>query len=177
MADNNQDAPVGGTPEQPQVGLIMHYTKDFSFENPNAPRVYDIVRAPGVKPKHDVQLGRGARQVNADVYEVELKIKLTLTVEQEDGQEHTVYIVELSYAGLLGARNLGSDEELKQFLLINGPSMLFPYAKHIIADSIKNGGFVPVHLDNIDFGAMYQKEQEQLAANGGEDTPQPISLN
>ncbi len=42
--------------------------------------------------------------------------------------------------------------------------MLFPFARQIVADATRNGGFPPLLIDPIDFAALYQQRaaEEQV---------------
>ena len=103
----------------------------------------------------------GSAQVGEDVYEVVLKIDAR--AETEDGQ--VAFVVDLSYAGLFGLRNVPA-EQLQPFLLAEAPRLLFPFARHIVAEAVRDGGFPPLMLDPIDFGGLYVQQAaqaEQLA--------------
>jgi preprotein translocase subunit SecB len=139
----------------PAVGIITQYVKDFSFENPNAPAVY---QAQG-QPKLDVGFNIGAAQVAEDVHEVVLKIDVR--AEGEDGQVH--FLVDLQYAGLFGIRNVPA-EHLQPFLLGEAPRLLFPFARRVLADAVRDGGFPPLMLEPIDFAQLYIQQTEANAA-------------
>lgn len=146
-----------GADTSPQVGVISQYVKDFSFENPNSPAVYQWQG----QPKIDIQFNIGANQVGEDVHEVMLKIDVR--AEAEDGQ--VAFVVELAYAGLFGLRNI-PDDQLQPFLLAEAPRLLFPFARRILADAVRDGGFPPLMLEPIDFGGLYMSQlqaSEQLA--------------
>jgi len=135
----------------PQVAIITQYVKDLSFENPNAPNSLQLQ----AQPRIDVNVGVNARKAADDVYEVELKISAKADV---DGT--ATFMVELVYAGLFGLQNV-PEEALEPFCIIEGPRILFPFARRIIADAVRDGGFPPLMLDPIDFGALYLAQQQQ----------------
>ncbi len=177
---NNQQAPVGGPAEDtaPQAGVLAQYIRDLSFENPNAPA--SLQNSANAKPAIDVNVNVGVRQVNDEVYEAELKITAKATHKNEAGEEQVAFVVELSYGSLFGMRNI-PEESLKPFLLIQAPTLMFPFARRIIADASRDGGFPPLLLEPINFEALYRSQlaQEQAAAataEGGEE-PAPINLN
>jgi preprotein translocase subunit SecB len=146
-----------GADTLPQVGVISQYVKDFSFENPNSPAVYQWQG----QPKIDIQFNIGANQVGEDVHEVVLKIDVR--AEAEDGQ--VAFVVDLAYAGLFGLRNV-PDDQLQPFLLAEAPRLIFPFARRILADAVRDGGFPPLMLEPIDFGGLYMSQleaNEQLA--------------
>ena len=153
------DAPLGAD-AQPQVGVIAQYVKDLSFENPNAPAVYQWQGQPQV----DVQFNIGAQLVGEDVHEVALKIEASSKTESG-----TVFTVDLLYAGLFALKNIPA-EQLQPFLLAEAPRILFPFARQVLADATIQGGFPPFLMDPIDFGALYMQRaaQEQAQALGGQ---------
>jgi len=144
----------------PQVGVLAQYVKDLSFENPSAPAVFQWQG----QPQMDVQVNIGAAAVGNDVHEVQLKIDVTANTEQG-----TAFRAELLYAGLFALRNVPA-EQIQPFLLAEGPRLLFPFARQIIADTVTGGGFPPLLLDPIDFGALYMQRaaQAQAEATGGQ---------
>ena len=152
---------ANGADTAPQVGLISQYVKDLSFENPNAPAVFQS----GTQPKLDVGFNIGANQVGEDVHEVVLKIDVR--AEGEDGSVH--FVVDLSFAGLFGLRNIPA-EHLQPFLLGEAPRLLFPFARRVLADAVRDGGFPPLLLDPIDFAQLYMQQAE---ANAGQLTGEP----
>lgn len=147
---------MGGDGNGPQVGVIAQYVKDLSFENPSAPAVYQWQS----QPHMDVQVNIGANAVGQDVHEVQLRIDVTAQADQG-----TAFRVELLYAGLFALRNI-PDEQLQPFLLAEGPRLLFPFARQIIADTVTAGGFPPLLLDPIDFGGLYMQRAAQAQAEG-----------
>lgn len=138
----------------PQVSILVQYTKDLSFENPNAPMSLQA----GGQPKIEVNVAVNAKRAGEGVFEAELKITAKATTEDDN----TSFVVELVYAGLFGLTNV-PDEALEPFLIIEAPRILFPFARRIIADTTRDGGFPPLMLDPIDFGSLYMAQQ----ANGG----------
>lgn len=146
--------PENGFDEQamPQVAILTQYVKDLSFENPNAPGSLQVQS----QPRIDVNVGVNARKAADDVFEVELKI-----TAKADTDAGAAFMVELVYAGLFGLKNV-PDEAIEPFCIIEGPRMLFPFARRIIADAVRDGGFPPLMLDPIDFGALYMAQQGQL---------------
>jgi preprotein translocase subunit SecB len=145
---------ANGSDTMPQVGMISQYVKDLSFENPNAPAVYQWQSQPSI----DVQFNIGAATVGEDVHEVSLKIEVTATADGE-----TAFAVEILYAGLFAIRNVPA-EQLQPFLLAEAPRLLFPFARRVVADAIRDGGFPPLVLDPIDFGSLYMERAAQVQA-------------
>ncbi len=164
---NMKPAPNGPVPNgedtQPVAGIVSQYIKDMSVENPNAPESYQWTDQPQI----DLQFNIGAVPVSDEVHEVELKINVTAKAEKGN-----VYLIELSYCGLVGMRNL-PDEQMHAFMYAEAPRILFPFARRIIADATRDAGFQPLMLDPIDFNGLYiqqlQRKAEEQAA--GETSP------
>ena len=155
--DEGVSAPIAnGEDTSPQVGILAQYVKDLSFENPNAPMSF---QAGAPQPQIEIGINVNARKVGEDVFEVELKINAEARTE-----DATAFVVELVYAGLFGMRNV-PDEALEPFLVVEAPRLIFPFARRIVADCTRDGGFPPLLLEPIDFAALYTAQRE---ANGGE---------
>lgn len=161
--DNIQGAPVGGEAENqgPAAGMITQYIKDLSFENPNAPQ--SLQNMQGQKPAIDVNVNVGVQKMNDEVYEVELKISATA----KDQSETVAFVVELAYGGLFGLRGI-PEEATRAFLLIQAPTLMFPFARQIIASASLDGGFPPLMLDPINFEALFRAQQEQAEKQAAE---------
>jgi len=165
---NPATAGDGAAENQPQVGILAQYVKDLSFENPAAPQsLQDIATQ---KPQIDVNVNVNARRIGEEGYEVELSINASA----KSGDKNA-FVVELTYAGLFGVRNV-SDEQLELFLLIECPRLLFPFARRVIADATRDGGFPPLLLEPIDFSILYRQHKESQAGAkpdgaAGEATP------
>lgn len=147
-----------GADQAPAAGFISQYVKDLSFENPNAPAIYQNETAPEINVQFDI----GANQVGEEVHEVVLKIEVRAT---SNGQ--TAFITELSYAGLFGLRNIPA-EHVQPFLLGEGPRLLFPFARRVVSDAIRDGGFPPLVLEPIDFNALFLQQAQQQGIQFGD---------
>ena len=97
-------------------------------------------------------------KVGDDVHEVTLKIE----VKAKSGTM-TAFIVDLTYAGLFGVRNVPEDQ-LQPFMLGEAPRLLFPFARRVVADAVRDGGFPPMLLDPIDFGSLYMQQLQAKEA-------------
>ena len=148
------DTLPNGADDQPQIGLIAQYVKDLSFEIPNAPAVYSWQSQPEI----DVQFNIGSEKAADDVHEVALKI--TVKAVADTG---TAFAVELVFAGLFGIRNI-PDEHIQPFLYSEAPRLMFPFARRILADAVRDGGFPPLLLDPIDFAGLYTQQLQAQAA-------------
>jgi preprotein translocase subunit SecB len=170
MADQEPASGTNGSGEignDPQVSILAQYIKDLSVENPSAPQVYSWQ----VQPTLDVQFNISVEKAADDVHEVTLKIDVS--ARSENGVH---FVVDLSYAGLFGLRNL-PDDALQPVLLMEAPRLIFPFARQIVAEAVSNAGFPPLLLDPIDFTGAYmsqlQAAQEQAGSAGGEGGPPP----
>lgn len=143
-------------PTSPSLGVLAQYVKDFSFENPGAPK--SLVQG-GAPPDIHIQVNVSARGVSENDVEVELKIE-----GQAGDGANTLFRVDIVYAGVF--RIVGVPQEQRPpLILIECPRLLFPFARHIISDAVRNGGFPPLLIDPIDFAALYR---QRLAKEGGE---------
>lgn len=160
ITDLNLGPQGNGEDNQPAAGLISQYIKDLSVESPNAPQSFQWQDAPQV----DIQFNIASRQIDPEVHEVELKL-----VVNSRGEAGVAYIVDLSYCGLIGMRNL-EDAQAHAFLYAEAPRILFPFARRILADAVRDAGFPPLLLDPVDFNGLYV---QQLAARAdeGENAP------
>ena len=153
-------------PDAPAQALVVNiqYIKDLSFEVPNAPAVYSTLRA---QPSVAINLDVNARRIREgeDVFEVTLQIKAEATDPQDVGngngaQPTPVFIVELAYAGVFTLTGVPEDA-VEPVLLVECPRLLFPYARNILSDTTRDGGFPPVLLQPIDFVALWQSRRAQ----------------
>lgn len=158
LTDLNMNPGSNGEDTQPVAGIISQYVKDLSVENPNAPASYQWTDQPQI----DLQFNIGATAVNDQIHEIELKVNITAKAEQGNA-----YLIELSYCGLVGMRNL-PDDQAHAFMYAEAPRILFPFARRIIADATRDAGYQPLMLDPIDFNGLYiaqlQRKAEEQAA-------------
>lgn len=143
---NPQGSP-GGTPLRIQI--VGQYVKDLSFENPGAPA------SMAVRPQIDLGVDLQARRLDAERFEVELKLRVNAKAE-----EKPLFLLELAYGGLFMIQN-APEEILQQILLIDGPHLLFPFARRIVADAIRDGGMPPLMIEPIDFAALYRARMSE----------------
>ena len=145
----------GEVPNFRMQGLAQ-YVKDLSFENPGAPMNQSL------RPQIDLGVDIQARRLEQDRFEVEVKLRVSATAEAKP-----MFLLELVYAGLFLIMNV-PDDILQQMLLIEAPFMLFPFARRVVADTIRDGGMPPLMIDPIDFAALFRAkaaEQQQIFAN------------
>jgi preprotein translocase subunit SecB len=145
--------PPQGQQPQAQFRVIAQYTKDFSFENPNAPQ--SILQHPP-QPAMTVQINVNPKQLSNTDFEVELKL---------DGKAEVngsiLFAFDLVYAGVFHLQGI-PQESVGPLIMIECPRILFPFAREIIASAIVGGGFPPLLLDPVDFVALYQQRAAQM---------------
>ncbi len=148
-------ADINQTSEGPILNALAQYIKDFSFENPNAPRSL----APQEKsPEISIQVNVGGNQIGEEDYVVDLTLEGKATVDDE-----LLFAFELVYGGVFRLRNV-PQEHIHPTVMIEFPRLLFPFARQIIADAVRNGGFPPLFIDPIDFTALYRQKVAELQA-------------
>jgi preprotein translocase subunit SecB len=156
MADDNQT---------PVFQIQRMYLKDLSLEQPNSPQIL-LEQA---QPQVDINLTLGAAQVVDGIFEITVTATVTTKVNDK-----VLFLVEAKQAGIFEIRNIPEDQ-IGPILGIACPSMVYPYLRAIVSDVCTRAGFPPVLLSEINFQAMFEAQQQQLAAQGnGGDAP---SLN
>ncbi|HHI82369.1 MAG TPA: protein-export chaperone SecB [Rhizobiales bacterium] len=156
-ADESAASDSSGQQGQPSMNIIGQYLKDLSFENPNAPQSLAIQDG---QPEINISVNVNAKNLAPTDYEVELHIEA-----QAKHQGNTVFAAELLYAGVFRLENI-PQEAIHPVILVECPRLIFPFARQILADATRNGGFPPLMLDPIDFAGMYQKRLEEGKAQG-----------
>ncbi|MBA4209557.1 MAG: protein-export chaperone SecB [Parvibaculum sp.] len=147
------DQANGGT-QGAQLRVLMQYVKDLSFENPNAPQTLGPVdEQPAINLRVDV----GVKRMADTDFEVALKIGAEALVKQKP-----MFVAEIEYAGLFRLVNI-PEADLEAVLVIECPRQIFPFARRILADITRDGGFPPLLIDPIDFVSLYQQRREQMA--------------
>jgi preprotein translocase subunit SecB len=164
MSDSNTETQDAGDSRAEAAGrqIVVHaqYIKDLSFENPNAP---DILIDPPQQPDVQIGVNVGARGLNSEQYEVILSLSANAKTE-----EKALFLAELTYAAIVSAPGASRDD-LNPLIMIEAPRLMFPFARAIISDMTRDGGFMPLSIQPIDFVAVYQsnieRQKEALAAS------------
>ena len=156
----------GPTPGQgqPQLSVLGQYIKDFSFENPNAPR---SLQPSQTQPAINIQINVGMQQLSETDFEVSLKLE-----GKAESTGTVLFAFDLTFAGVFRLVNVPQDT-LQPVLLIECPRLLFPFAREIVATAVRNGGFPPLLLDPVDFVSLYQQRVGQLQQPG---SPPPTTV-
>ena len=155
MADQDAGAAQGDAAEgqTPPLTLTAQYVKDLSFENPDAPQsLGDVNPPPAIRVDVDVE----AKPLGGRYFEAMIHVRATA----ERG-EKTFFVAEVSYGGVCAVAEGVPDQHIQPLVMIEGPRLLFPFARAVIADAVRDGGFPPLLINPIDFAALYQ----QMRAN------------
>ncbi|NHK28107.1 protein-export chaperone SecB [Parvularcula flava] len=157
------DGQTGDQPKGAVMRVASQYVKDLSFENPNAPISMQQAQE---KPEIQLEVNLGARPMGddfpmgKDFFEVEMSISARAT--NRDTKD-LLYVVETNYAGLFLIQNV-AEHQMGAALLVEGPRLLFPFARQVIAEAVRGGGFTPLMLEPLDFAGMYRAQLEQRAS-------------
>jgi preprotein translocase subunit SecB len=145
----------GGPAEDsaPQLTVVTQYIKDFSFENPNSPQSLAGGKEP---PQIGIQINVNATPLS----ETDIEVVLSLQGKAESAGS-LMFSFELEFGGVFRIRNV-PQESLNAVVLIECPRLLFPFAREIIATSVRNGGFPPLLLDPVDFVGLYRQKMSQM---------------
>jgi preprotein translocase subunit SecB len=166
MADQNPALPGANGAKSPdgpppQVRIVAQYIKDLSFENPN---VEKLIGAQGGNPNLNVEVNVGAKRLGQpDLYEslIDLSAKATNAVG-------VVFEMQVVYAGVFEIKNI-PPQALEPFLLINCPTVLFPFARRLAADLTREAGYPALFLDPIDFAALYVERRRKQAQSSSSE--------
>lgn len=141
--------------------LIVHaqYIKDFSFENPNAPKI--LIENLG-QPDVEINVSVAAKLIGDNQYEVLLNLSAKAVADKT-----TMFLVDLTYAGLVSPQGVVEDD-VNSLIMIEAPRLLFPFARALISDATRDGGFMPLNIQPVDFVAVYQNNLERQAAAAAE---------
>jgi preprotein translocase subunit SecB len=151
MANGSNGGPVPDAP--PQLNVLAQYVKDFSFENPNAPRSLTPGQA---QPSINIQINVNAKPLADSDYEVELKLE-----GRAEGSGNVLFSFDLLYGGVFRLQNIPQDN-IHPVMMIECPRLLFPFAREIIAAAVRHGGFPPLLIDPVDFVALYRQRMSEL---------------
>lgn len=156
MADekNGGAATPASEPSPMQVQVLGQHIKDLSFENPS---VGKLQIKEGENPAVQLEVNVDAQRLGPDVYES--AITFTATASHSGGP---IYVLEIVYGGAFRLQNV-PPQAMEPFLLVNCPTLLFPFLRRIVADITREGGYPPLWLDPVDFGALYVRRQQELA--------------
>jgi preprotein translocase subunit SecB len=165
--ENGQAVPPAAAPDaQPQAQQLIinaQYIKDLSFENPRAPQ---SLRQQTTQPAVEINVDVKAQSLGAENYEVVLTIKSSAKI-----QEEALFLIELTYGAVITVRNV-PQELLSAVVLVETPRLMFPFARNIVAETTRDGGFPPLMINPIDFSELLRRNAAQPPA-GQPATPPP----
>jgi preprotein translocase subunit SecB len=141
-------------PPPVQVQVVGQYIKDLSFENPNIDK---LLGGPGESPHLNLEVNVAGKRMGEALYESAINFKAVAT-----NKHGTIYDLEAVYAGLFRIQNI-PESALQPFLLINCPTLIFPFLRRLVADITREGGFPPLLLDPIDFASLFMRRQQEAA--------------
>lgn len=142
----------GGQQPGPRLAILAQYIKDLSFENPRGPGGFAQAQS---RPEIQIRVEVRSEPQAQDQHEVVLELTVDARLDQQP-----VFLLELSYGGIFLLQNIPADT-LQPLLMIECPRLLFPFARRIIADLTRDGGFPPLMLDPIDFVSLYRRRLQQ----------------
>jgi len=151
------DTAPAAAPGTVTYALSAQYVKDLSFENPRSPQVFAMA---GQQPQVAVSVGVHVNKLSDTAYEV----VLTLNADAKHNEE-PVFVIELAYAGVVVASGQAAGEHLQPLLMIEIPRQLFPFARAILSNTTRDGGFPPLLLQPVDFDALYRQQQQQAPSS------------
>jgi len=146
----NGEIGMGPPADAPQVFVNAQYVKDLSFENPRAPQ---SLIEPATQPEVAINVDVKARNLNPGVYEVVLTINVAANAQGEP-----VFLVELAYAAVVTIANV-AEPVVANFVLVETPRLIFPFARAVIANATRDGGFPPLLINPIDFAELLRRQQ------------------
>lgn len=160
------EEPQNGTPpsaeDAPVMQMRAQYIKDLSFENPRAPAsIFNLQEAPEL----EVNVNLGAQRLDEGVLELTIQVNVRAVSEKL-----SVFMIDLAYGGIFEVKNIPEDA-LEQVIFVQGAFLLFPYARRVISDISRDGGFPPVQLEPVDFLTMYQQQRANIQREPAPEQP------
>lgn len=152
---NGSNGEPAAAPGPQQLIVNAQYVKDLSFENPRAPQ--SLIQ-PSTQPQVDINVDVNARNLAPEMFEVTLTINASARVNNDP-----VFLVELVYGAVITVKN-ASEAILPALLLVETPRIIFPFARAVIADATRDGGFPPLMINPIDFAELLRRQQVSGAA-------------
>ena len=146
------DTAPTSAPARPTIFMRAQYIKDLSFESPRAPAILFSLREP---PQMEVSVNLGANRLDEHVYEIAMQIAVRAMSEKT-----TVFLCDLVYAGVVELQNV-PEAVIEQTLFIQAAQLVYPFARRVVADVTRDGGFPPVALEPLDFAAMYAEQRQR----------------
>lgn len=165
MAEETPAANPANQVGSPGYSLLGQYIRDLSFENPGAPATV----MGGQSPSFNVGINVGLKKQADDLYAVE--IQLSAKAERDNT---LLFNVEMVYGGVFRIRNV-PEQLMGQLLMVECPRLLFPFARHALANTVQLGGFPPLMMDPVDFQALYVQNMRNLQAQSAANATPPTT--
>lgn len=162
MAENTSDATNGAgqaAPVMPKMQILGQFVRDLSFENVAAQKAVQGATQPDVQ----VRVGLDARKRPTE-NQYDVIVKLNVDAKTKGDTPEPIFLIELDYAGIFHIENV-PDTQIQPFLMIECPRMLFPFIRRIVSDVTRDGGYLPLNLETIDFVSIYRNEVAKQMAN------------
>ncbi|MEM6932258.1 MAG: protein-export chaperone SecB [Pseudomonadota bacterium] len=160
--DGVAEAAAAAAQAMPSVKMVAHFTRDLSFENVGA---REALAAATEQPQINVNVGMDAKSMGEGRYQIVMKINGTAK-----SGEQTRFLIELEYGGIFAIEN-AQEAHIHPILFIECPRQLLPFARRVVADVTRDGGYPPLMIDNVDFASLYRQKIEQLRAQQAEQSP------
>ena len=157
MTTTNGGPEATAAQQPPQINVMTQYIKDFSFENPRAPDSLIVGKKP---PQIAIQINIDAKPITETDIEVILNLEGKADIDKE-----VLFSFELAFGGVFRILNIPK-ESMSPIVLIECPRLLFPFAREIIATTVRNGGFPPLLLEPVDFVSLYRQRMGEMQASG-----------
>jgi preprotein translocase subunit SecB len=154
MAENTAPA---AEQAPPMLNVLGQFIRDFSFENPNAPQ---SLMPQEEQPSINIQINVNAKPIDETDFDVSLKIE-----GEARNKNILLFKFELDYGGVFKIQNF-PQEHMHPVVLIECPRLLFPFARQIVAEATRQGGFPPLYLDPVDFAQLYQSRMQEMQTSG-----------
>ena len=153
MAGESQNGNVTeDAAEAPPLTIITQYIKDYSFEAPSSPGIFN--QAAETEPDLEMNCELATNPLESNIFEVILTLRTNCKI-----RDQVAFVQELEYGGVFVVNV--PPEHLQPVLLIECPRLLFPFARNIVCDGARDGGFPPIMLNYMDFAAMYEEQMAQ----------------
>ncbi|AHA27513.1 protein-export chaperone SecB [Candidatus Liberibacter americanus] len=137
--------------EKQVFSVVNQYIKDLSFEAPESPVFF--IKEQNKQPKIQINVQVNSNSISDDCFDVLLSFNIEAKID-----EKVIFILELSYGGVFRITNF-SKENMPLILLVECPRLLFPFVRQIISNTVKDAGFPPLMIDNIDFLKLLKKDK------------------
>ena len=138
-----------------RLEINTQYVKDLSFENPNAPLIYTETQE---SPELEVQIDVATNRLHDRIFETVLKTRIVAK-----SKDKVVFLVELEYAGLITLGSGIAESDIQPLLQVEAPRHLFPFARAILSNATRDGGFPPLLINPVDFAELYLRKRQAAA--------------